>query len=86
MSATLCCCQKIDSYPQPLSVSIVVPCKNERENIESAILRTPEFCKQIEFIFVEEEVRTAHLRNVCVSLRNTKKKDKSGSTKGFWKR
>ena len=45
--------RKLTPTPAPLSVSIVVPCKNERENIESAILRTPEFCKQIEFIFVE---------------------------------
>ncbi|MBN1599499.1 MAG: glycosyltransferase [Bacteroidales bacterium] len=35
------------------SVSIVVPARNEAGNIENAILRTPEFGKHQEFIFVE---------------------------------
>lgn len=37
----------------PLSVSIVVPARNERGNIENAILRTPGFGASREFIFVE---------------------------------
>jgi SAM-dependent methyltransferase len=36
-----------------LSVTILIPCRNERGNIENAILRTPHFCKDMEFIFVE---------------------------------
>lgn len=35
------------------SVSIVVPCRNEAGNIEAAITRTPRFCDDMEFIFVE---------------------------------
>lgn len=35
------------------SVSIVVPCRNEAGNIEAAITRTPHFCDDMEFIFVE---------------------------------
>jgi SAM-dependent methyltransferase len=35
------------------SVSIVVPARNERGNIEAAITRTPKFCEDIELIFVE---------------------------------
>jgi len=35
------------------SVTIVVPCRNERGNIEQAITRTPAFGAQQEFIFVE---------------------------------
>lgn len=35
------------------SVTIVVPARNERGNIENAILRTPAFGKSQEFIFVE---------------------------------
>jgi ubiquinone/menaquinone biosynthesis C-methylase UbiE len=35
------------------SVTIVVPARNERGNIENAILRTPEFGKSQEFIFIE---------------------------------
>ena len=35
------------------SVSIIIPARNEKENIENAILRTPAFGKSQEFIFVE---------------------------------
>jgi len=35
------------------SVSIVIPCRNERGNIEPAVTRLPEFCSDIEIIFVE---------------------------------
>lgn len=45
--------RKLTNKKNSLSVSIVVPCKNERDNIESAILRTPQFCQEMEFIFVE---------------------------------
>ncbi len=38
---------------QPYSVSIVVPARNEKGNIENAVRRTPEFGKSMEFIFVE---------------------------------
>ncbi len=38
---------------QQYSVSIVVPARNERGNIENAILRTPEFGTHQQFIFVE---------------------------------
>ena len=36
-----------------LSVSVVVPCKNERGNIEQAVLRTPEMGRSTEIIFVD---------------------------------
>lgn len=35
------------------SASIVIPCRNERGNIENAILRMPRFAEQQEIIFVE---------------------------------
>jgi SAM-dependent methyltransferase len=35
------------------SVSIVIPCRNERGNIESAILRMPKFASHQEILFVE---------------------------------
>ena len=38
---------------QPLSASIVIPCRNERGNIEAAIQRIPAFSPNIEIIFVE---------------------------------
>ena len=33
--------------------SVVIPCRNEKENIEQAVLRTPEMGKHTEIIFVE---------------------------------
>lgn len=35
------------------SVSVIIPCRNERGNIESAILRLPRFADEMEVIFVE---------------------------------
>jgi SAM-dependent methyltransferase len=44
-------------FPQPIvtkpSVSIVIPCRNERGNIEDAILRLPRFAPDMEVIYVE---------------------------------
>ena len=39
--------------PSAVSCSVVVPCRNERENIEKAVLRIPKMGKQTEIIFVE---------------------------------
>jgi ubiquinone/menaquinone biosynthesis C-methylase UbiE len=39
--------------PQPKSVSIVLPCRNERGNIRDAIVRTPKFGSHQEFIFID---------------------------------
>ena len=38
---------------QPRSASVIIPCRNERGNIEPAITRMPRFCADIEIIFVE---------------------------------
>lgn len=43
----------LSQYPDEFSVTILVPCRNEKGNIESAITRTPAFGKHQEFIFVE---------------------------------
>jgi SAM-dependent methyltransferase len=39
------------------SATVVVPARNERGNIEAAVLRTPRFCEDIEFIFIEGHSR-----------------------------
>jgi glycosyltransferase involved in cell wall biosynthesis len=36
-----------------LSTTIVIPCRNEAGNVAAAIERTPQFCDDIEFLFVE---------------------------------
>lgn len=35
------------------SCSIIIPCKNEKGNIEEAVKRIPDFCENIEIVFVE---------------------------------
>ena len=42
-----------NQFTHPLSVSIVIPCRNERGNIEAAVQRIPPFSPDIEIIFVE---------------------------------
>ncbi len=39
--------------PRQLSTSVIVPCRNEAGNVSAAVERTPAFCDDIEFIFVE---------------------------------
>jgi SAM-dependent methyltransferase len=39
--------------PEALSVSIVIPCRNERGNIETAIRRLPPFGKAQEIVYIE---------------------------------
>jgi len=40
-------------YSRELAVTILVPCKNEKGNVEAAVTRTPVFGESQEFIFVE---------------------------------
>lgn len=44
---------RTDCSPNSPSISIVIPCKNERGNIEQAILRIPQFNTATEIIFVD---------------------------------
>lgn len=36
-----------------LSASVIVPCRNEKGNIDPAVTRLPEFCDDLEIVFVE---------------------------------
>ena len=47
--------QQLGAPPQ--SVSIVVPCRNERGNVEGAVARLPRFCSDLEIIYVEGHSR-----------------------------
>lgn len=40
-----------------LSATVVIPCRNEKGNIEAAIRRLPDFCQSIEVVFVEGHSR-----------------------------
>lgn len=39
--------------PSDISCSVIIPCRNEKGNIEQAVLRTPQMGKNTEIIFVE---------------------------------
>ena len=39
--------------PPPRSASVVIPARNERGNIEAAVVRLPQFCERVEIVFVE---------------------------------
>jgi 2-polyprenyl-3-methyl-5-hydroxy-6-metoxy-1,4-benzoquinol methylase len=41
--------------PQDYSVSVIIPCKNERGNIEAAVQRCPQMGKHTEIIFVDDD-------------------------------
>jgi SAM-dependent methyltransferase len=55
----LCLRSYVIGRPQPrekresASTTVVVPCRNERGNIEPALKRMPQFCPDIEVLFVE---------------------------------
>lgn len=55
----LCLRNYVVARPRPretvkvASTTVVIPCRNERGNIEPAITRLPRFCSDIEIIFVE---------------------------------
>jgi hypothetical protein len=46
------------------SATVVVPARNERGNIEAAVLRMPRFCDDIEIIFVEGHSRDGTLEEM----------------------
>jgi glycosyltransferase involved in cell wall biosynthesis len=35
------------------STTVVIPCRNEKGNIENAVIRLPQFCEDLEIIYVE---------------------------------
>jgi glycosyltransferase involved in cell wall biosynthesis len=53
-------------YPEKrdYSTTILIPCRNEKGNIENAIKRIPRFCPDIEIIFVEGHSKDATLSEI----------------------
>lgn len=62
-------------YPEKVTCSVIVPCRNEKGNIEQVVLRTPEMGKHAEFIFVEGHSKDGTL-DECRRVKN-KYSDKS---------
>ncbi len=77
-----------------LSASVVVPCRNERGNIGDIVARVPQFCRDLEIIFVEggskdgtweeiERVITANPQRDIKRLRQDGKGKGDAVRKGF---
>src|SRR6202011_3944685 len=77
------------------SASIVIPCRNERGNIENAILRMPRFGASQEILFVEgnssddtfeecERVRDAYKDRWDIKVRKRGGKGKGGGVGKGW--
>ena len=60
---------------RPQSATILIPCRNERGNIESAIKRIPAFCKDMEIIYVEGGSSDGTLDEIKRVIKKYSKKD-----------
>jgi hypothetical protein len=80
--------------PEPPSVSVIIPARNEAGNIEAAVLRTPTMGAFTELIFVEghsrdhtwaeiERVRDAYPQHRITALRQTGKGKGNAVREGF---
>jgi len=80
--------RKLPEKPQEKSVSVIIPARNERGNIEQLVLRTPEMGRGTEIIFVEGNSTDDTWAEVqCVgtryqSIRNIKWIKQPGKGKG----
>lgn len=45
--------RQVDQQSASLSASVLIPCRNERGNVEQAVRRLPAFCDDLEIIYVE---------------------------------
>jgi len=50
--------------PQHPSTTVVIPCRNEKGNVEAAIQRMPAFCDDLEIIFVEGNSQDGTLEEI----------------------
>lgn len=50
--------------PSPKSTTVLIPCRNEKGNIESAVTRLPKFCDDIEILFVEGHSQDGTLEEI----------------------
>ncbi len=86
----------VQNFPdRKFSVSIVIPCRNEKDNIENAILRMPRFGTAQEIVFVEgnssdgtfeecERIRDAHKDSWDIKVLKQEGKGKGDAVrKGF---
>ena len=65
------------------SASVIIPCKNERGNIRSAIERLPKFTNKIEVIFVEGNSSDGTWKEIKEVMKNNKKAKNKINIKAF---
>ena len=65
------------------SASIIIPCKNERGNIVSAIKRLPRFTDDIEVIFVEGNSKDGTWEEINKVIKANNRKEKNFKIKAF---
>jgi len=53
-----------DKHIRKLSTTVVIPCRNEKGNIETAVNRIPQFCEDIEILFVEGHSQDGTLEEI----------------------
>ena len=61
--------------PKEVSVSVIVPCKNERGNIEAAVTRIPEMGNRTEIIFCDDKSTDGTADEVRLMQKNYPKRD-----------
>ena len=64
---------KVIDKTKKKSVSVIIPCKNERGNVISAIKRLPKFTDQIEVIFVEGNSSDGTWNEIAKVIKNNKR-------------
>jgi len=60
---------------EKLSASIIIPARNERGNIRNALIRLPEFCDDLEIIFVEGHSSDQTLEEICTVIAENPSQD-----------
>ena len=57
------------------STTILIPCRNEKGNIENAVKRLPQFCKDLEILYVEGNSQDGTLEEIHRVIEAYPKKD-----------
>ncbi|MFK5892376.1 MAG: bifunctional class I SAM-dependent methyltransferase/glycosyltransferase family 2 protein [Pseudomonadota bacterium] len=62
-------------HPKEMSVTVLIPCRNERGNIRDAIERLPEFGSHIEILFVDGNSNDGTVEEIEKIIKEYKEKD-----------
>ena len=65
----------VNAPKEKLSASVIIPARNERGNIRNALIRLPNFCDDLEIIFVEGHSSDNTLEEICTVIAENPSKD-----------